>query len=206
MSFTENRKGKLIVFEGIDGAGKSTQIQLLKEKLEKLGKHVITSFEPTSGKWGSLLRASGSTGRYSLEEEAELFLKDRREHVDTLIVPALERGDWVLLDRYYISMMAYQGIRGMNIKQIRELNEKFAPVPDVVLWLDIPVKESLNRIGMRGLGVNSFEKEESLRQCRAIFESICEPWMVRIDADAVIDLVVQRIVRSLVEHGILPEE
>ena len=115
MSFTGQRKGRLIVFEGIDGTGKSTHIGHLRKYLEDRGVEVVQSFEPTRGPWGRMLRDSAVTGRLSVREEVDLFLKDRREHVETLIAPALARGAWVLLDRYYLSMMAYQGARGWTL-------------------------------------------------------------------------------------------
>ena len=149
MSFTGERKGRLIVFEGIDGTGKSTHIGQLRKYLEGKGLEVVQSFEPTRGQWGRMLRDSAVTGRLSVEDEVELFLKDRREHVETLIAPALARGAWVLLDRYYLSMMAYQGARGVDTSVIRAANEEFAPVPDAVVWLDIPVSVALERIGSR---------------------------------------------------------
>ena len=129
MSFTGERKGRLIVFEGIDGTGKSTHIGHLRKYLEEKGLEVVQSFEPTRGRWGRMLRDSAVTGRLSVEEEVALFLKDRREHVKMLIAPALARGAWVLLDRYYLSMMAYQGARGIDPEVIRAANEEFAPVP-----------------------------------------------------------------------------
>lgn len=92
MSFTGERKGRLIVFEGIDGTGKSTHIGHLRKYLEGKGLEVVQSFEPTRGRWGRMLRDSAVTGRLSVEEEVALFLKDRREHVETLIAPALARG------------------------------------------------------------------------------------------------------------------
>ena len=149
MSFTGQRKGRLIVFEGIDGTGKSTHIGHLRKYLEDRGLEVVQSFEPTRGPWGRMLRDSAVTGRLSVQEEVNLFLKDRREHVETLIAPALARGAWVLLDRYYLSMMAYQGARGVDPAAIRAANEEFAPVPDAVVWLDIPVSVALERIGSR---------------------------------------------------------
>lgn len=104
---------------------------------------------------------SAVTGRLSVEEEVALFLKDRREHVEMLIAPALARGAWVLLDRYYLSMMAYQGARGIDPEVIRAANEEFAPVPDAVVWLDIPVSVALERIGNRGER-DAFETEAGL--------------------------------------------
>ncbi len=199
MSFTAERKGKLIVFEGIDGTGKSTQIRHLKARLEELGMEVVQSFEPTYGQFGKQLRESAATGRLSIEEEVELFYKDRREHVETLIAPALARGAWVLLDRYYLSMMAYQGARGVNPAEIRRKNEEFAPLPDAVVWLDIPVSVALERIGGRGER-DAFETEAGLTACREVFASIKDPWMLRINADASVEEVAKRVTDKLGAH------
>ncbi len=98
--------GSLIVFEGIDGTGKSTQIQLLSQALESLGAKVVTSQEPTTGPFGQKLRKSMSEGRLSPDEELNLFHEDRRLHVKELIEPELKKGSIVILDRYYFSTMA----------------------------------------------------------------------------------------------------
>lgn len=196
MSFTGERKGRLIVFEGIDGTGKSTHISHLRKYLEERGLEVVQSFEPTRGQWGRMLRDSAVTGRLSIEEEVNLFLKDRREHVETLVAPALARGAWVLLDRYYPSMMAYQGARGVDPAVIRAANEEFAPVPDAVVWLDIPVSVALERIGARGER-DAFETEAGLTACRSVFASIHEPWMLRVDADAGKEEVAERVRKAL---------
>ena len=84
--------GFFAVFEGIDGAGKSTQARRLGERLTARGERVVLSREPTMGRWGKQLRESAQTGRRSIEEELELFLKDRREHVNELILPRLREG------------------------------------------------------------------------------------------------------------------
>ena len=202
MSFTGERKGRLIVFEGIDGTGKSTHIGQLRKYLEGKGLEVVQSFEPTRGPWGRMLRDSAVTGRLSVEDEVELFLKDRREHVETLIAPALARGAWVLLDRNYLSMMAYQGARGVDTSVIRAANEEFAPVPDAVVWLDIPVSVALERIGSRGER-DAFETEAGLTACRNVFASIHEPWMLRVDADAGKEEVAARVRKAL--SGNFPE-
>lgn len=196
MSFTGERRGRLVVFEGIDGTGKSTQIGRLRKYLEGQGKEIVQGFEPTHGQWGRMLRDSAVTGRLSVEDEVDLFLKDRREHVETLIAPSLARGAWVLLDRYYLSMMAYQGARGADPSAIRAANEEFAPVPDAVVWLDIPVSVALERIGGRG-ECDAFETEAGLTACRNVFASIHEPWMLRVDADAGEDEVAERVRQAL---------
>src|SRR5689334_18751024 len=118
-------RGFLLVIEGIDGAGKSTLQRQLAEWCRGAGLQVITSREPTDGPHGRALRESARSGRLALQDELDLFLKDRREHVETLIRPALERGDVVILDRYYFSTAAYQGARGLDPAEIIQANEAF---------------------------------------------------------------------------------
>ena len=194
--------GKLIVFEGIDGTGKSTQIRLLAEYLEKRGGTVVTSYEPTHGQWGRLLRESATTGRFSLEEEVDLFLKDRKEHVQELILPALERGEYVLLDRYYFSMMAYQSARGMDAAEIREKNEEFAPIPDAVVWLGLSIKDAHERIGGRGEH-DAFESTDILQHCHNVFSSIDEPWFLSVDAKGTPEEIAARVTDSLTAASVV---
>lgn len=183
-------QGKLIVIEGIDGTGKSTQASMLAEALKKQQHEVIESFEPTNGPWGSKLRKSATSGRLSIEEELELFIKDRQQHVEELIIPTIERGGIVILDRYYFSTMAYQGARGINPEDIRARNEAFAPAPDILLILDLPVDVALKRIGVRDGQANEFEKRESLQFCRDLFLSLKdEPYAHVIDTNATVDQV-----------------
>lgn len=190
-------RGCLIVFEGIDGTGKSTQVQLLARYLRGLGLEVVTDFEPTRGPWGMKVREAAMSGqRLSLEEEIDCLLQDRREHVRHFIEPALQAGKWVLLDRYYLSMMAYQGASGANVEEIREYNEAFATVPDVAFWLDIPVEMSVDRMKERGNGKDAFEKEDFLQECAAIYSSMEMPWLHRIEADGSITEV-QAAVRNV---------
>lgn len=165
-------KGYLIVIEGIDGTGKSTQATMLAEALRKSGREVVQSFEPTNGPWGKKLRDSAITGRLSIEDELEYFINDRREHVEQLIIPTIKRGGVVILDRYYFSTMAYQGARGIDPEMIRAKNESFAPQPDMLLILDLDVDIALERIGIRDGEANEFEKRESLDFCRKLFLSL----------------------------------
>jgi len=170
--------GLFIVLEGIDGTGKSTQSRQLAEWFREQGREVIASREPTDGPWGAKIRATAATGRLSPEEELDYFLRDRREHVEQLIAPALAAGKVVILDRYYFSTMAYQGSRGVDPVEIRRQNEAFAPVPDLLFILDLDVDTALTRIGGRGDTANEFEKHESLAKCREIFLSLAgEPFV-----------------------------
>lgn len=178
-----NKRGKLIVIEGIDGTGKSTQATMLAESLRAEGHEVQQSHEPTSGPWGKKLRESASTGRLTIEDELHYFLKDRQQHVEELINPTIQRGGIVILDRYYFSSMAYQGARGIDPTEIRSKNEAFAPVPDILLILDLDVDTALQRIGVRDGEANEFEKKEALQFCRNLFLTLVdEPYAHVIDA------------------------
>jgi len=187
-----------IVIEGIDGTGKSTQAKRLAEHLVSQGKTVILSREPTDGPWGTLLRNSASTGRLSPEEELETFLKDRQQHVTEKIAPALAAGHTVILDRYYFSTMAYQGARGFDPQEIRKKNEAFAPVPDLLLILDLDVDTAIARIGVRGDTTNEFEQRTNLARCREIFLSLKdEPFARVIPTDSDPDEVTRKILEAL---------
>ena len=107
-------QGLFIVLEGIDGTGKSSHAKRLASYFSSLGREVVLSREPTDGPWGRKLRDSASTGRLEPAEELEYFLRDRREHVEKLIRPALAEGKVVILDRYYFSTMAYLGARAFD--------------------------------------------------------------------------------------------
>lgn len=172
--------GLLIVVEGIDGAGKTTLANRLRDTWQARGIPVVASKEPTRGQWGMKLRASAESGRLSAQQEVEYLLHDRREHVDTLIRPALLRGEVVILDRYYPSMIAYQGAAGVAVDQLMRDNG-FAPVPDALILLDIDPAEGIRRIIARGDRPNAFETLETLEACRRIFLDIDVP-MATIDA------------------------
>jgi len=170
MTASPNSPGLLIVVEGIDGAGKSTQVRRLVAALTAAGRKVVASREPTDGPWGRKLRASAETKRMSLDDELQAFVEDRKQHVAELIRPALAEGAIVLLDRYYFSNMAYQGARGADIAKIRRENEAIAPRPDMVLLVDFDPEIAVRRIReSRGDVPNEFEQLDQLRAIRKIF-------------------------------------
>lgn len=163
-------RGKFIVFEGIDGSGKSTHAVLLKERLEKEGYRVFLTREPTDGEAGVLLRRL-LTGKADLPEQAiaGLFMTDRLDHIlnaKTGILQHLEKGEIVLCDRYYFSSFAYNGSYA-PMEWVIELNrlamEKLRP--DLTLFLDIRPESFLSRIESRGT-TERYEKAEILRQVR----------------------------------------
>lgn len=173
-------KGLLIAIEGIDGAGKTTQAKRLEELLSP-DFFVLRTKEPTDGKWGAKLRQSAQTGRLSPEDELELFIKDRKEHVRDELAPALERGEIVIVDRYYFSNAAYQGARGLDPEQTLRLNEKFAPEPGLVILIEVPPKVGISRIRKRGDKENLFEAEDSLLAVDKVFRAIERKPIWRVD-------------------------
>ncbi|MEA3213841.1 MAG: dTMP kinase [Chthoniobacter sp.] len=184
-----NHPGFLLVIEGIDGAGKSTLARRLADHARGQGLTCVLSREPTDGPHGTALRQSAKTGRLSLPEELDLFLKDRAEHVTTLIRPALARGEVVILDRYYFSTAAYQGARGADPAEILARNEAFAPIPDLVLLLDLDPLGGTDRILRRGDQPDDFEAAIYLAKVRDIFLSLNRPFIRRIDAARTADEV-----------------
>ncbi|MHA1551839.1 MAG: dTMP kinase [Candidatus Heimdallarchaeaceae archaeon] len=164
--------GLFVCFEGIDGSGKTTHSRLIVERLCVLGYDAVYTTEPT--KWsepGKKLRESFfAPTRLPVEDEFKLFLKDRLFHVKSEVIPLLNDGKIVVTDRYYFSSVAYQGARGLDWQYILEENEKIAIEPDLVIFLDLPVDVALDRIASeRREGVNTFEKEESLRKVKNIY-------------------------------------
>lgn len=173
------RKGFFIVIEGIDGTGKSTQAKMLKEHYEKIGREVVASFEPTkSSEFGKKLRHAMMHSKEPLtfEEELDLFTRDRRWHVENVIEPGLRDGKIVILDRYYFSTAAYQGSRGViSWKEIIKMNEAFAPVPDSIFILDLPVDDALERIDKdNSRGRSYFERKDRQLAIQSIFMQIHE--------------------------------
>jgi dTMP kinase len=194
--------GLLLVFEGIDGAGKTTQVHLLRQALEQAGLDVVVSKEPTDGPWGQVIRKSAATGRLPLDEELHAFVEDRKEHVQALIGPALKAGKVVILDRYYYSTMAYQGQRGADVEAIRKAMQEIAPAPDVVFLLDVDPAVSLVRISdSRGDVPNAFEKAESLAAVRTLFNRIAhtDERILKLDGSLPVDVIHATITRLLVD-------
>lgn len=173
--------GFLLVIEGIDGAGKTTQAEAVAEVLRARGLEVVRSHEPTDGPWGRRIRESAVTGRMSPEEEARAFMQDRREHVERVIRPALDEGKVVILDRYYFSTAAYQGARGLDPDRLLRENEAFAVEPHLLALIDLPAEVGLRRVGHRDGRANEFETLVQLQRSREIFLSLRKPCLVVID-------------------------
>lgn len=151
----ESSKGKFIVFEGTDGSGKSTQLKLLSKYLKSKGVETYTTCEPSESPFGGMLR-SCLTGRLETNEYtiAALFAADRLDHIFNSvngIKQKIESGVTVLCDRFYLSSLAYNG-GIVPCEWVYALNEQAmnAMRPDLTLFLDLPVEESMTRVGGRG--------------------------------------------------------
>jgi dTMP kinase len=192
--------GKLIVFEGIDGTGKSTQLALLEKALAERGLPVVATREPTEGTYGRRIRALYRDRQsISREEELQLFIADRREHVQEMIVPALSAGKIVLCDRYVLSTVAYQGAAGLDPTEILRQNT-FAPLPDLALLFQAAPETGIARItGKRGETLNDFEQVDTLTRVAKIFAALDYPYIRRIDATGSISAVHTAVINA-VEH------
>ncbi len=167
----EQKKALLIAFEGIDGTGKTTLAQMLKERLEALGHFVVMFKEPTNEtEAGKKIRASYVEGRASLDIELQWFIEDREWNVTTRILPALAENKIVFLDRYFFSTACYQGVRKNNDWfSILELNRKKFPEPDLTIIFDLDVQLAVKRIMRERSNANTFEGMQNLRDVRALF-------------------------------------
>jgi dTMP kinase len=193
--------GFFIVIEGIDGAGKTTQAARIESLLTSHQIRVVRTKEPTDGPHGKLLRESAVSGRLSLEQEVAEFILDRQEHVSQVIVPSLQRGDVVLMDRYYFSSMAYQGARGYDVQTIQARNEAFAPQPDLLVLLDIVPDAGLQRVQKRGSKADLFENNEALRRAREIFLAIDKPYLLKLDARKDSEELTRRILSEFLRRA-----
>lgn len=190
------KRGVLIAIEGIDGAGKTTQGELLRRSLEEKGYDVATSKEPTNSESGMKIRELGKHGRDApAETEFKLFLEDRRFDVKNNIRPALDAGKIVVVDRYYYSSMAYQGAKGMDPKQIEKSNLEFSPKPDLTIFVDISPQTAKKRIQSRNGGKNYFEQK--LSAVRRIFKEIAQthPEISEVDGEKEVRVVQSEIMR-----------
>ena len=155
-------KGYFISFEGIDGSGKSTQIQKLAEFLEARDFDIVITREPGGSKGAEEIRnllLQGNIDRWSAETEILLFTAARRDHLERIILPALKEGKIVICDRFTDSTRMYQGMRGVNLRNLVDtLNEKVINFdPDLTIIIDINPEISLKRAKSRKTVEERFE-------------------------------------------------
>lgn len=155
--------GKFINFEGIDGAGKSTHIQFVADLLQSYGKTVVQTREPGGTALGESLRQLLLQDKMHLETEALLMFAARRENIAQVIQPALDRGDWVICDRFSDSSFAYQGGgRHLAIEKLDALEQWVHPSlqPDLTLLFDVPIEVARSRLNATR-DLDKFEREQA---------------------------------------------
>lgn len=175
---SENKRGRFIVIEGIDGAGKTTQIEILAQKLREEGRTVHVTAEPTASVSGGLLRdALGGISDRTVCEMAALFVLDRIFHnVNPNGINAmLEKGIDVICDRYYYSSLAYQGSQ-TDFEWVKDMNLNCPEirVPDICIFLDLSPEESLKRISKGRTTTELYEKLDTLQSVRNRFFDVFE--------------------------------
>jgi dTMP kinase len=165
--------GRFIVLEGLDGAGTTTQSRLLCERLQKDGRTVYVAHQPSDGPAGQLTRqilagraattlADGKLGVVDERVMALLFAADRLDHLSSQIEPRLARGEDVLLDRYTLSSLAYQGA-SVSHDFIGQVN-RYARKPDLTLFLYVPAQVAFDRVKARGSRLERYETPAQLAQ------------------------------------------
>lgn len=194
------QRGRFITIEGGEGAGKSTQIRRLATRLSAIGHEVVTTREPGGSPGAEAIRrllVTGEADRWSPTTETLLLYAARRDHMERVIEPALDRGAVVLCDRFHDSTRAYQGAAGAVDPALISLLESHVLsglTPDLTLVLDLPVDIGLGRAIARGDGEGRFEAKGAAfhERLRAAFLEIAarEPLRCAVvdaagDADAV---------------------
>lgn len=204
-------RGKFITFEGGEGAGKSTQVTRLADRLRVRGIEVVTTREPGGSPGAEAMRAlllEGVVKPLGPTAETMIFAAARDDHVHTVITPALARGAWVICDRFIDSTRVYQGALGNVDRRIIRALERVTianAMPDLTFVLDVPVEVGLSRVKGRGETVDRFEAEdvEFHIQLREAFRDVvqAEPERcVLIDASQSADNVAARIWLAVTER------
>lgn len=189
-------RGLLIAFEGVDGAGKTTQAKRLARWLARRGVKARYTREPTRTSLGKILQSMAYRRDVDVEVEALLFAADRLIHLRRVIEPLLEEGVIVISDRYLHSSLAYQSAIIGDIKWVEEIN-RYARKPDLGLFLDVDPEISLKRIKRRK---TRFEDIDFLRRVREIYlEYVERGELVKINADKDLDVVFSEIINVVEE-------
>ena len=205
------RSSKFITFEGGEGSGKSTQIRLLVDYLSERGLDCVATREPGGARSAEAIRkilVTGDNVQWEPVSEALLHSAARHSHLTTTVWPALQRGTWVISDRFSDSTMAYQGIAmGLGKDPINWLYEFTVGnfFPDLTLILDLPVELGLARAKQRGSDENRYEEMniQFHERVRMAFLEIAKSNPSRcivIDADSTVDEVRQKIISTITER------
>ena len=202
---------RLIVFEGGEGSGKSSHIELTKLWLEKQGQTVLSTHEPGGTSLGQKIRSaileSATGSEITHRAELLLFLADRAQHISEVIAPALDSGTTVLCDRFSGSTFAYQvGGRGLSAAEIAPLDTyaRNGVEPDIVLYLDVDPEVGIGRKhNQPGDNITKFEEEEVSfhRAVRAEFQALAQQdsWF-QVDANQSLDTAQKQIEKILTKQ------
>ncbi len=196
-----------ITFEGIDGVGKSTQIDIVESWLNKKGLPFIRSFEPGGTDLGQEIRhlLLHRKGEVSSRSEALLYAADRAHHVQTKIRPALNEGKVVLADRYFDSSVAYQGAaRELNLNEVRDISLWAVNnlLPDLTVLLDLDAEQAISRRNQTGTGPDRLEKEkvDFFERAREAYLTLAknepERFMV-LDAAETVEQISEKLIAEL---------
>jgi dTMP kinase len=167
-------KGKFIVLDSLDGAGNSTQVKLLSDFLNKIGKKTHITKEPTSYLIGGLIKSQLAHDWKSSPEYLQLlFCADRAYHLEKEIVPLLKKGINVISDRYFFSTMAYGNLEIKDLDWLIEINKKFL-LPDLTFFLKVSPKVCMQRIKKDRFEITLFEKEETLKKVWKNYELLAK--------------------------------
>jgi dTMP kinase len=160
-----SQKGAFIVIEGLDGSGKTTQAKLLAANLKKSHHLAVYTAEPSQGKIGKFIRNRilYEEARFPTAVEALLFAADRVEHINNEVLPAVERGQLVISDRYLYSSLAYQGSAGLSLDWIESINQQ-AMKPDLALYIDVKPEIVLNRLKRKKSVMETLETQQRVRE------------------------------------------
>jgi dTMP kinase len=176
MAISSKKRGQFITLEGMDGAGKSTHIPTIIATLKARGIEVVSTREPGGTKLGEQLRALLLNDAMHPETETLLMFAARREHIVSVIEPALKRGAWVLSDRFTDATYAYQcGAKGVSSSKIKQL-EKWVQgslQPNLTLLFDVPVEISMKRLST-AREPDKFEREDT-----QFFEKLRQAYLMR---------------------------
>ncbi len=209
-------RGRLIVLEGGDGVGKTTQLPLVADALRARGLVVHTVREPGQTQVGQAIRALllHSDSSISPATEALLFLSARAQVVAEVVQPALAAGEWVVADRFFVSTYAYQiAGHGLNAALVRQANALATQgiVPDLTLLLTLPAAEATARRSARGLAdrLERYGSDFDARVAAAYDASVTAIWQARhpecgpivpVAAHGAVALITDRLLRTIVEH------
>jgi len=192
-------KGKFIAFEGLDGSGQTTQVNLLKDYLIRNDFEVISTKEPTwdneAGKWvNNTLRQNKQLNPDELKLLQEKFAEDRDWHQKNRIEPALEEGGMVITDRSQFSSFAFGAASGVDIKYLFSLNDKFIN-PDIVILLKVSPSVCIARIQKRGEKEALFEKEQQLEKVWRVYEQLAKKFknIIIVDGEKSIEEIHKKI-------------